>query len=399
MNTRAAPRAAPGAPAQAAGGAATEERAVDVVTGARFTCPQCGAGVDMPKHAGMAVCASCGSTLTLAHDPQQAPVEEPDHAFLRSVQCPQCAGPLGVREGKRILACDHCGVRVAVKERDGFSRWYFPVRLGRLKALGVGSAWLEEYPGISKRARTARFFEAQLVWAPIWEYKALVAGWEFGSKLRTRYELVGEEQSERLDLRLVREGVEEPHLRERRLFLAAADLAVLGATRPRITGREPVLPLLAGELDPAGLVLEAEGTAAEMIDKGRRAVLQPLSGAVSPDTHLFALRESTTLLFYPLWLLRYRDGNRTYQMVVNGRDGNINSAIAPTAVTERVAYLTAQVALMVGIASLLVWLGFTRQPVRVPSLVAAVIVSAVAILKVWRFRAQGEMEYHEPYSS
>ncbi|MFH0916635.1 MAG: hypothetical protein V1912_09350 [bacterium] len=399
MNTRTAPGATPGEPARATGSAATEERAVDAVAGARFDCPQCGAPVYMPKHAGMAVCASCGSTLALEHDPRQAPVEESEQAFLRSVQCPQCAGPLGVREGRRILVCGHCGVRVAVKERGGFSRWYFPARLDRLRAVGAGSAWLKEYPGISRRARTARFFEAQLVWAPIWEYKALVAGWEFGSKLRTRYELVGEEQNERLDLQLVREGVEEPHLRERRLFLAAADLTELGANRPRITGREPVLPLLAGELDPSARVLEAEGTAGEMIEKGRRAVLQPLSGASSPDTHLFALRESTTLLFYPLWLLRYRDGNRTYRMVVNGRDGNINSAVAPAAITERIARLAAQVALVAVIVAVLVWLGLTREPLRVPSLAAAVIVFVVAILKVWRFRAQGEVEYHEPYSS
>ncbi len=230
-------------------------------------------------------------------------------------------------------------MRVAVKERDGFSRWYFPVRVDRLKAVGAGSAWLEQHPGIAKRARNAHFVEAQLVWAPIWEYKALVVGWEFGSRLRTQNELVGEEDNERLELQLVRERVEEPHLQERRFFQAATDLAALGATRPRITGREPALPLLAGELDASALVLEAEGTAAEMIEKGRRAVLQPLSGALSPDVHLFALRESTTLLFYPLWLLRYRDGNRSYRMVVNGRDGTVNSATAPADITEQVVRL------------------------------------------------------------
>lgn len=376
-------------------------------TAAGLSCPQCGAPVDMPKHAGVAVCASCGSTLALEREPQRAPqgapggvtAGAPDQAVLRSVQCPQCAGPLGAREGRRILVCGHCGVRVAAKERDGFSRWYFPVRLDRLKAVGVGSAWLKQHPGIAKQARNAHFVEAQLAWAPIWEYKALVAGWEFGRKLRTRCELVGEDENERLELRLVRESVDEPHLQERRFFQAATDLGALGATRPRITGREPALPLLAGELDPSALVLEAEGTAAEIIDRGRRAVLQPLSGAVSPDVHLFALRESTTLLFYPLWLLRYRDGNRLHRMVVNGRDGTVNSATAPAAVAEQVAPLLAKVASMAVVVAFLVWLGIERGAVRVPALVAAVIVSVVAVLMARRFRVQREVEYHEPFSS
>lgn len=181
------------------------------LTAAGLSCPQCGAPVDMPKHAGVAVCASCGSTLALEREPQRAPqgapggvtAGAPDPAVLRSVQCPQCAG----------------------------------------------------------------------------------------------------------------------------------------------------------------------------------------------------LRESTTLLFYPLWLLRYRDGNRLHRMVVNGRDGTVNSATAPAAVAEQVAPLLAKVASMAVVVAFLVWLGIERGAVRVPALVAAVIVSVVAVLMARRFRVQREVEYHEPFSS
>jgi len=372
-----------------------------------FACPQCGGPVDMSDQADVAICAFCGSSLVLQRGSARAPFGDSAPAILgdtapvvlRSVQCPQCAGPLGVAEGRRILACGHCGVRVVVKKPDGFSRWYFPVRLDRLMAAGAGSAWLKQHPGISKQARDAHFVEARLVWAPIWEYKALVAGWEFGSKLRTQYQLVGEDESARLDLRLVREGVQEPRLQERRLFQAATDLAALGATRPRITGREPVLPLLAGELDPSSQVLDAEGTAAAMVDKGRKAVLQPLSGATYPDAHLFPLRESTSLLFYPLWLLRYPAGNRVYHMVVNGRNGTVNSATAPAATKEQVMRVAVRAALMAVAVVLLVWLGVVWGAARAPMLTAAVIVSLVAILMVSRFRMQREVEYHEPFSS
>ena len=40
-----------------------------------------------------------------------APAQE---QVLHSLSCPQCAGPLSVRAGRRILLCGHCGVRVLV---------------------------------------------------------------------------------------------------------------------------------------------------------------------------------------------------------------------------------------------------------------------------------------------
>ncbi len=378
-----------------------------------YSCPQCAAPVRVPGYADMAVCPSCGSTLTREAARAVAPVvprETPEHLsglaadtpeeqMLRSVRCSQCAGPLSAREGHRILVCGHCGVRTAVREHGGFSRWYLPNRIDRLEAAGAAAAWLEEYPGITKRAREASLAETRLVYVPIWEHRSLVAGWEFGHKLRTRYELVGDEESERLDLKLVREGVEEPSLQERRYYEAATDLPLLGATRPRITGRELMLPLLAGELDPSVTVLEAQGSADEVAAAGRKAALLPVSGASSPDSHMFALRESTALLYYPLWLLRYQVGNRFYRIVVNGRNGSVNSAEAPASNAGRVTRLVAQVVVLVAIAALLLWLGSSRGAAQVSTMVGAVIVSVLAIFLVWRFRLQREVEYHEPFSS
>ncbi len=375
-----------------------------------YSCPQCGAPVRLPAYADMAVCASCGSTLTRetpggawrapgALQAPPAPPADADEQVLRSVRCPQCAGPLSAREGRRVLVCGHCGVRVAVKENGGFSRWYFPARVDRLEAMAAAAVWLKEHPGIARRARESSLAEARLVYAPIWEHKALIAGWEFGHRLRTRYELVGDEKSERLDLKLEREGVEAPCLQERRLYEAATDLAALGATRPRITGRELMLPLLAGELDPSATVLDAEGTADQVAEAGRKAALLPMSGAESPDSHVFALRESTALLYYPLWLLRYQDGNRSYRIVINGRDGIVNSAKVPVDNRARVTVLVMQVLVLASLAALLLWLGSSGEAAPAPTMVGAVIVSVLAILLVWRFRLQREVEYHEPFSS
>jgi hypothetical protein len=300
-----------------------------------------------------------------------------------------------------VLLCDHCGVRVVVRQHGGLTRWYFPARVDRLDAAAAGAAWLKEYPGISKPAREARFVDARLVYAPIWEHRALTAGWEFGYKVRTRSELIqgtGDEENARLELQVVREGVKAPRLQERRFYEAATDFAALGATRPRVTGRELLVPLLAGELEPAATVLETEGSAAEVAEKGKRVALQPLSGAVTPDSHLFAFRESMALLYYPLWLVRFQQGRNSCRLVVNGRDGTINAGIAPAAQGRQRFVLAAQVLALAVIVALRIYYAVARDAGRTSMVAAAVIVSVIAIVVVWRFRAAKEVEYHEPFS-
>jgi hypothetical protein len=289
-----------------------------------------------------------------------------------------------------------------VREHGGITRWYFPPRVDRLKAANAGAAWLKDYPGIAREARDARLVDAKLVYAPIWEHRALVAGWEFGYKLRTRNEPVMEsddEGEERWELQLVREGVKEARLQERRFYQAATDFQALGATRPRVTGRELLVPLLAGELDAAATVLEAEGDVAQFVERGRRAALQPLSGASVPDAHLFAFRESTALLYYPLWLVHFQQGRRPSSVVVNGRDGSVNAAVAPASTWRQRLTLAGSLMVLVALGILLLVIGLEWQRGR-PLIAVAVLVFCVAAYLAWRFRPEkGVVEYHEPLSS
>ena len=426
------------------------------------TCPQCGAPVTLPDWADLALCPFCGSNLRreqpvradawgpLRREMEEdapaistvtegqmsaagsgpppalpgdvspatgrgcaAPVPTPtgplapsggqaaaQELVLHSLSCPQCAGPLSVRAGRRILLCGHCGVRVLVSGGGGLSRWLFPQNLDRLQTLAAARKWLTDYPGISRRARDVPLTRAQLVHVPIWEHRALVAGWEFGTKLRTRYHLVGDEEgSERLDLALAEEPFEEPHLQERRFFQAACDLEALGATRPRFSGRELLLPLVAGEVDPSSTVMEPRGTATDIAERGRKLALEPASAAADPQSRMLILRESVSLLYYPLWLVDYQAGGRPYRIVVDAHDGGVNSATAPAKEGRLTPSLGVRIAALVAVAIFALWLGSVVDGARVPTVLAAVIVCVAAILLVLRSPQGGKVEYHEPFSS
>ena len=369
------------------------------------TCPQCGAPVSLPDYVDGAVCAYCGTTLqrTLTRVSEQARERESQKQPLRSVRCSQCAGPLTAFEGKRVLVCDHCGVRVAVLEHGGLTHWYFPARVDRTGAVAAGASWLKDYPGIATEVRDAQPIEGKLAYVPIWEHKVLTAGWEFGSQHRTRV-VVGHnpltgEADETMELQLLHEGVQEPRLQERRHYLPASDFGKLGACRPRITGRELLVPLLAGEIEPTALVLEAEGDPTEVIESGRAAAQLPLTAAMNPEVHLFLFRETVALLYYPLWLLRFRHGDSYCHVVIDGRDGTVNSGQAPADQRRRTAVLLAKLVALAVAVVLLVYFGATYRPGRVPLLVVAVILSAVAVVSGIRFRPEKEVEYHDSFSS
>ncbi len=230
----------------------------------------------------------------------------------------------------------------------------------------------------------------------------LTAGWEFGSQHRTRivagrHPMTGE-PDETMELQLLHEGVQEPRLHERRHYLPAADFEALDACRPRVTGRELMVPLLAGELDPAAIVLEAKGEASEVVSKGRAAAQLPLSGALNPELHIFLFRESVALLYYPLWLLRFRHGDSYCRVVVDGRDGTVNSGRAPADQSKRLAALVAKLAaLAVGVV-VLAYYGATYKPGRGPLLAAAVVLSIMAVALGIRYRPEKEVEYHDSFS-
>jgi hypothetical protein len=384
------------------------------------TCPQCGAPVMLPDYADLAVCPFCGSNLRRGQprgmdeggSPRRETEVDPlasggtpvpaaaEEQVLHSLSCPQCAGPLSVRAGRRILLCAHCGVRVLVAGGEGFSRWLFPQRVARAQALAAAGTWLRDYPGISRRAREIPVTRARLVHVPIWEHEALVAGWEFGTKLRTRCQLVTDDEgNERLDLAVAEEPFQEPHLQERRLFQAACDLEALGATRPRFSGRELLLPLVAGEVDPSSTVMEPRGTAAEIAARGRKLALQPASGAADPTSRMLILRASLTLLYYPLWLVDYRAGGLPYRIVVDAYDGSVNSASAPATEGRLTPSLGLRIAALVAVAVFALWLGSAVDAARVPTVLVAVIVGVAAILLVLRSPGGGKVEYHEPFSS
>ena len=95
----------------------------------------------------------------------------------------------------------------------------------------------------------------------------------------------------------------------------------------------------------------------------------------------------------------YRAQGDAYRIVVDGRDGEVNSAGAPARETRLTPSLGFKIAGMAAITFLALWLASVWEAVRAPMVVAAVIVCVAAIALVLRSPGGGKVEYHEPFSS
>lgn len=348
-------------------------------------CPQCATTLEWPAYADVVVCASCKSTLAA-------------DAAMRAIQCPQCAGPLAAVGELRMLACCHCGIHVLVSSRGGHDRWRLPLRIEAREAQTIARNWLHCRDDIVRPPDDLLFTTANLVYLPVWEYSALVAGWEFGLKTRVYCQSMGDEQSERLELQTVREEIEEGRLQERRFYEAAADPRVLGASRPRITGREPLLPLIGGDMDDAQVLLSA-GSIENILARGRRRALRPTSAVEHAQGRLSLIRESVCLLQYPLWMLEAHQGSVRYSVVVNGYEGSVNAAVAPAGLAGEIKRRISALAPLGALALVLLVLALVSPGSRLAALTFFAIVLVGTAVLLFAERRKSEVHYHDPYSS
>lgn len=316
---------------------------------------------------------------------------------LRSIRCPQCAGPVGVPGDDSLLRCESCGCDFLVASDNGYSRRYLRATVERLQAVGAAVGWLRGHAGTPRDMARAGFTQANLVYIPIWLVEGYVVGWEFGKKIRSRQQSTQQGEFEYLTVQLVEEGVQEGSFKQRRLYQAAADLSRLGVGRPQMSGREPLLPFVPGELERGAAVLEATVDYEEVRRKADSLFHKAPEGSTG-FAWFDVLHQRTLLIYYPLWTLHYRYGGRLYQMTVDGRTGKVHSARAPADNTRPLALMLASYAALAVALAVVVWMWLRVEVVRGLAAYAAVAVLLLAVGAYWRFHLVKEVEYHEPFS-
>ncbi|MFO7678890.1 MAG: hypothetical protein R6X34_02465 [Chloroflexota bacterium] len=246
--------------------------------------------------------------------------------------CPECSGVVPLKEGDRIVACPFCGIQALVQGDQGVRRWQVMRRVEREAAL----ASVQKFYGGVKKARDlkkeARVSDMFLIYLPYWRVQADVAGWRFGRKK------VDKDETKPVEAEIL----EQMHWND-----AALEVSEYGVHRVTLS-KDLLEPYDSQALHAEALVFEPTESHTDALDEAHAYFLQQARGKQSLQTTYFEkfhfLHEHLSIVYYPLWVVRYDYRQRHYQVVVDGVSGDVLYGKAPGNIFYRAAALVAGLA-------------------------------------------------------
>jgi hypothetical protein len=224
-----------------------------------------------------------------------------------------------------------------VRGERGRLRLQVQQRIDRDRAIQAMHRFLGSNLAIARdAARQAVLEETFIAHLPFWTNRSRVLGWVFGEKQ------VGSGDNKRYEPREVR-------LSEDMIWTGAAcDVGEFGVQRVELQGRT-IESFNPDSLHRSGLVFEPVGSSSdakayaeqEFQERVRKGAKLDRIGQVF--VRLTAWQES--IVYYPLWVLRYGYHGRSFQVVVDGFSGEVLYGKAPGSVFYRAAVLVGGTAL------------------------------------------------------
>ncbi len=235
----------------------------------------------------------------------------------QGLTCPNCAGVVPVPEGARIVVCPFCDMRSLVQGERGIRRWQVNNKIDRDQAF---EAVKDSFSGMNKARdlkKKAEISELFLAYLPYWQVKSFVAGWIFG-RVKS-----GKDSTKPVEVEIMddMEWVD-----------AATDVSEFGVHQVSVAASQ-LEPYDAEVLHSEGMVFEPVESRTEALEEARSHFAfrgrnkRKLKSTFFEKFHL--LRQRQSIVYYPLWVARYKYRNRGYQVVVDGVKGNVLYGKAP----------------------------------------------------------------------
>ncbi len=259
-------------------------------------------------------------------------LEEVPHRLSDRVEgltCPNCGGTLAVDSGLRVVFCEYCRTPLLVSSETGARRFAVEPQIGADRAKTVAREWLTK--GMRKDPklrREARLGEAVLCFLPFYRVRADCVGVALGTELRQR--TVGSGKNRRVETYEV--DVERKVGQSHDRTYPAVDVSEWGLQRVNLVG-DPLVPFEASSLRRRGMVFEPTGSEQRVFNAAIerfRTATNPAAGLKKVRFEfLETVRERLSVIYYPLWVVRYHYRDRAYQILVDAEDGSLAYGKAP----------------------------------------------------------------------
>ncbi len=245
----------------------------------------------------------------------------------KGLTCPACARAVPVPEGARLVTCPSCQQRLFVQGDRGVQRWQIRHTIERAQAIQTVKSFFNGPDKAIALQQRAAITETFLAYLPFWRVNAQVAGWRLGRVRRDK-------DSTR--------PVEEEVLEPMQWGDAAADVSEFGVQQVTFPGHG-MEPFNQEVLSRDGMVFEPEESStdalAEAADHFTYVARKERSLTTTYFEKLYLLREKISIVYYPLWVVRYQYRQRSYQVVVDGVQNKVLYGKAPGNILYRAAML------------------------------------------------------------
>jgi hypothetical protein len=255
---------------------------------------------------------------------------------LTHLGCPSCGGALSIAEGQRIVTCRYCGGRNLALVPDAIPRLVIAPGIAADRARATAEQCLAGAAVPPLLRRRGRIQSLTLCYVPFYEFTAVRIG---SFVLRNATPSLAKDGDDPPEPAESPEGVQE-HLRGRRpdetrvvqhgvaRVAPACDLATLGLERiPLERMRQEAARLALQPYDPLALQREATVFAPTVSAERFREASESRMTLASDRTGLIERR--LTIVYYPVWLARYRYLGRLYDIALDGVTGAILRGRAP----------------------------------------------------------------------
>ncbi len=258
---------------------------------------------------------------------------------IKGLMCPSCGGSVELKEGNNVLKCPYCDTSLMVMGDEGVLQYHVKSRIDRENAKAEAVKWFGKFDKDRKLRKEAEFTDVFLVHIPFWRSTGKVCGWVFGNEIHheTHTDSKG---NTRTTTR--KEPVERMVMTEYLWNRAACDVSGFGVDEVDASG-------ISGKMEPfdfytvekQGMVFEPTYSRTDAAKASEEWMLQKAKDSVKVDEVLFqklhALDKRLSIVYYPLWVLRYKFRERNYQVVIDGLGGRLLYGRAPGSTLYRVS--------------------------------------------------------------
>jgi DNA-directed RNA polymerase subunit RPC12/RpoP len=236
------------------------------------------------------------------------------------LNCPACGGAIKVVEGENTINCQYCGSMLFVEGDAGVTTVSFKNIITRETAVLASSNWWKKGLKARDLKKVGQVTECYPIYMPFWSTTTRVVGWICGYEERTR--------SDGKHTYTERIPKEEMVLRDYRYSEIACDPGDLGIKKMRNMDGETMLtdfltiPTFESTTSKDDAV--AHSNASAMANARSDANVPHIT---FEKVHVFP--KSMSMIYYPVWVVRYNYRDRMYLNTVDGVTGAVLSGRAP----------------------------------------------------------------------